>query len=59
MTPDKPRPAPIYIHVTRPRCPSCGSTRLRAERSTRRASGTVVRHSRCRDCGQRVFVVCE
>jgi ribosomal protein S27AE len=52
-----PRQAPRYIYVTRPRCPTCGSVRLRAEHSTRRSSGVTVRHSRCQVCGQRVYIV--
>jgi len=48
-----------WIHVTLPRCPACGSTRLRANHTERRASGAVVRHSRCRDCGQKVYIVLE
>jgi len=47
----------FVVITTRPRCPRCGSTRLRAYRSTRAADGTVTRHSRCRDCGASGLVI--
>jgi C4-type Zn-finger protein len=54
----KPRERPYAIHLARARCPVCASVRLKTIRSTRRGE-IVTRHARCRDCGQRLFVVVE
>lgn len=53
------RDAVPTIVYERPRCPSCSSTRLRAGKSVTDADGVVTRDSRCRDCGERVFVIAE
>jgi hypothetical protein len=48
-----------YIRQTLPRCPICGSARLRANRSEKWPSGTRIKHSRCLDCGKKVRVIVE
>lgn len=46
-----------YVYLRLPKCPFCGSTKLRAEHTEKRSTGQRVRHSRCKQCGERVFVV--
>ena len=48
-----------YIYFERPRCPECGSIRLRAYRSTKNGDRSVTRNSRCLDCGAKLIVVAE
>ena len=48
-----------YVHYYRPRCPACGSHRLRAYRTTQNGDGSVTRHSRCLDCRAKLIVVAE
>jgi len=64
MKPDAPEPAEPaprfrYVHYQRPRCPTCGSRRLRSYRTTQNGDGSLTRHSRCLDCRQRLLVVAE
>ncbi|KKL24096.1 hypothetical protein LCGC14_2418740, partial [marine sediment metagenome] len=35
-----------YLHVVRPRCPSCDWPHLKAYRSTQSGDGSITRHSR-------------
>jgi len=49
----------VYLHITRPKCPSCGSPRLLCKHTDRRSSGVLVRHTVCAVCGQRIRVVLE
>ena len=48
-----------YVHTVRPRCPACGSTKLRSYHTAQNGDGSVTRHSRCLDCGARLLVVAE
>jgi len=64
MKPDGPEPAEPaprfrYVHYRRPRCPTCGSCRLRSYHTVRNGDDSLTRYSRCLDCGQRLFVVAE
>ena len=51
----------VDVTFTRPRCPACGLTRLRADHSESLGdeNDTVVRISHCVDCGQRIRLWCE
>ncbi len=48
-----------YVHFTRPRCPVCGSVKLRAYRTIRNGDGSLTRYSRCKDCETKLIVVVE
>lgn len=48
-----------YVFIERARCPSCGSARLRTYRTSRHGDESVTRHTECRDCGQKFFVILE
>ena len=50
---------PRYVFHRRPRCPVCGGSRLLAYRTSRHGDETITRHTRCADCGQRVYLVLE
>ena len=50
---------PAWLFWKRPRCPSCQSVRLLANRSENNGDGTVTRHVRCADCGERLRLVLE
>jgi hypothetical protein len=59
-TPIKPpRERPQYVFCERPRCPCCGSIRLETYRTSRHGDEAVTRHTRCRDCRERFFVILE
>ena len=49
------------VMFTRPRCPWCGSTKLRARRTVPHDawSDAVRRYSECRNCGRKIIVVAE
>jgi DNA-directed RNA polymerase subunit RPC12/RpoP len=53
------RERPPLVFTTRPRCPSCGSVRLHADRTLDNGDGTLLRYSRCRECGQKIHLVVE
>lgn len=48
----------VYVFISRPRCPSCGSAELQTLRSVR-TDDAQQRTTVCRDCGERFFVVVE
>jgi len=48
----------IKMHVQRPRCPRCDSTRLKATGSPSKGK-LKIRYSACRDCGQKLLLVVE
>lgn len=54
------RPPPQYVFITRPACPQCGGTKLRA-RHTMPADedGAVVRYTRCQACSLAFVLVIE
>lgn len=52
-----PRDEVPVVEYSRPRCPHCGSTRLRADRSVTDGDGTVTRYSRCQDCREKLCVI--
>ncbi len=53
------RPAPVYVYITRPRCPWCEHDRLLAYRSRRESDGSTTRWSRCVKCKRTCIVVVE
>ncbi len=48
-----------YVFIERARCPFCDSLRLRTYRTSRHGDESVTRHTECRDCGQKFFVILE
>jgi len=52
-------PGPEYVHWKRPRCPSCGSTKLKTRRSKKQPSGAVWRSTVCLTCGVRFILIVE
>lgn len=58
-TPRKKREGARYLFLERPRCPECGSTRLRTYRSVEQEDGTRLRYSECLTCGCRLRIVLE
>ncbi len=56
---------PVYLTLTRPRCPGCNSPRLLAYKSVKNGMAddadddSLTRYCRCDDCGRRVVVVVE
>jgi hypothetical protein len=48
-----------YVFIERPRCPLCSSLRLKTDRTERHGDESVTRHTHCRDCGAKFFVVVE
>ena len=50
---------PDMVFITRPRCPSCGGTRLLTYKTRHGGDGTTTRHTRCEACGRRVHLVLE
>jgi DNA-directed RNA polymerase subunit M/transcription elongation factor TFIIS len=48
-----------YLFVTRPRCPSCGSPKLRCYGSGRQGDASLTRYCRCCNCGTKLIVVVE
>jgi len=49
------------VSVQRPRCPYCGSVKVRPVRSTTDSDGVVTRDTHCQEqsCRQRFFVIVE
>jgi len=54
-----PREGPPYLFIERPRCPNCGSLKLRTYRTSRHGDDSLTRHAACADCGQKVLIVLE
>jgi len=50
---------PVYLTLTRPRCPRCHSAHLRAYKTMDNGDDSLTRYSRCVDCGRRVVVIVE
>ncbi len=48
---------PMHVYVRLPRCPRCGGLEFRGNHTTRRDKIVTVRHSRCKNCGQRVNII--
>lgn len=48
-----------YVFIERAKCPACGSVRLRTYRTSRHGDDSVTRHTECRDCGEKFFVILE
>ena len=38
------------VFCARPRCPECGSTRLKSYKTVQNGDDTVTRYTSCRDC---------
>jgi hypothetical protein len=54
------RPAPRYVYVPTPRCPSCRSTSYTRQRTERdRIDGGKTHHAKCNVCGARFRIVFE
>ena len=49
--------APRRIEYTRPRCPDCGSLRLKVRRSIPLPCGAKRRYTLCKDCGATFVVI--
>jgi len=47
------------LHAIRPRCPRCGSARLRAYKSIDVGGDTIVRYVACRGCGGKALLILE
>ncbi len=43
------RRLPMYMFL-RPRCPACGSAKLKTRKSVAQGDGSVLRHYACHDC---------
>lgn len=56
-TPDNSNARRRLIQHRLPRCPTCGSTKLRAYRTTPNGDNTTTQHSRCKICKQRLFIL--
>ncbi len=54
---EKAAPRSRWVRFQLPRCPFCGSTKLRTEHSERRKNGERVRHARCGKCKERVYLI--
>jgi len=48
-----------FEFVRRPRCPACQSSNIQTIRSSDQGDGTTKRHTQCRDCQHRFFVIVE
>jgi len=48
-----------YGFARRPRCPACGSPRLRSYATRHQGDKTLTRYSRCRDCLTKLILVLE
>jgi len=48
-----------YITLLRPRCPRCGSDRVRTQRTETRYDDATCQRKACRVCGNVFFVVWE
>ena len=48
-----------YVYIRRARCPVCGSADLKTTKTERHGDDSVTRHTTCRDCGHKFFVVLE
>ena len=48
-----------YVFVERARCPRCGSLKLKTTRTERHGDESVTRHTVCRECGAKFYVVVE
>ena len=53
------KPARLYTYGTRPRCPACGSLRLRSNGTRKNGDGSVTRYGWCQACFQELFIVLE
>ena len=58
-TTDAKNDAIVFVRAVQPRCPKCGAIRHETYRSTRRSTGTMVQHAKCRACGIRFRIVWE
>jgi len=45
------------VEFVRPRCPVCRKPRLRTIHSDTQPDGSVLRDSKCRNCGAKVLVI--
>jgi hypothetical protein len=50
---------PEYVYTVRPRCPHCGSVRLRSYKTRDNGDDTLTRYSICQNCGRRLVLVVE
>ena len=48
-----------YVFAEFPRCPSCGSRRVLAYRTVKQDDDSLLRFTRCADCGERFKIVWE
>lgn len=55
----RPRGDRHYLFCEKPRCPECGSDRLKTDRSTDQGDGTRLRLAHCRVCGASLAIVIE
>jgi DNA-directed RNA polymerase subunit M/transcription elongation factor TFIIS len=53
------RDQPEYVYTQRPRCPICGSPRLKAYKTRKNGDDSVTRYSKCLACGRRLILVVE
>ncbi len=57
---DEPTRRPVqYVFAQFPRCPACGSRRVLAYRTVRQDDDSLLRFTRCVDCGTRFKIVWE
>jgi DNA-directed RNA polymerase subunit M/transcription elongation factor TFIIS len=53
------RERPKYVYVTRPKCPDCGSVKLRAYKTIPNGDLTLTRYCKCGECQARLILVVE
>jgi len=47
------------VRYMRPRCPKCGSMKIRSRRSINQGDGSMFRYSVCNECEENFVVVAE
>ena len=53
------RQPPAYLWIRRPRCPDCGSAKLKVQRSVDNGDGSRTRYCKCGCCGLNVVLIVE
>ena len=59
QAPDNAAEASRYVFCERPKCPRCKSPKLHTDRSTDQGDGTMQRHTTCKICQHKFFVIVE
>lgn len=48
-----------YVFIEKARCPKCGSPELKTTKTEKHGDDAVTRHTTCRECSWKFFVVIE